>query len=83
MATTNGNKNDWVTLLQEARRNGADRIPPGYMTKAEVMDKFGISRDQFVRQMPIMLEAGKFTVGFYRRVDSAGRLIKMKHFKKK
>ena len=75
--------NDWLKLLSEANARKADKVPPGYKLKADWLKEFRISAATFERNIPVLVENGTFIVGYYRRINNAGALVKMKHFKKK
>jgi hypothetical protein len=75
--------NDWLKILARANSHRADKIPPGYMTHEELRQKFGKSSSAITRNLPILLESGVLTVCNYKRVDRAGRLVEMPHYKLK
>jgi predicted HTH transcriptional regulator len=83
MATPDRAKSDWIALLETANAKRADKIPPGYMTHEELRQKFGKSSSAITRNLPILLESGVLTVCNYKRVDRAGRLVEMPHYKLK
>lgn len=81
MATTNGNKSDWITLLQEANSTRADKIPPGYKTRREWAKHFQISTCTFDRKIIELIDAQLATRKEFRVPDSCGALKLRPHFK--
>ena len=78
-----GTVSDWASALTAALANEGDEIPEGYRTLDEIEQDTGgkFGRWTLKRRLPLMEQRGTAIKGYFRRADSAGRIIKVPHWK--
>jgi hypothetical protein len=73
---------DWIELLSEANAAKGDKVPEGFYPMAHWLNEFRIGETTWRRHVPVFIESGKFTVGYYRIIKD-GRAVKVPFWKRK
>jgi len=74
-------KTDWKELLQFARATGAEQVPAGFKTRAELQKQFCLGQSHTSRVIKKLLAAGKIECKKFRVPLPSGTVRAIPHYK--